>query len=505
MKNIVIYDLSGIQKFIFSNSKLKTTVGASHLVHKALFENIPELEQTGKEAWKDDKSIAEAGTHIVYIGGGNAVLVFNSIEEEKAFTSKLTKKIICDAGGAIRLISASIQFDDTEKLPDVMKHLHEKLTAEKQKAVFSAPASGFSITAEDNETFDPVILVEPGKYCPRGKYLKLKAYEEVKEEKNSHIKFTDNFEKFSQDGKNFIAVIHIDGNTMGQCVRDYTDSLTGNINDEFLKLRELSLEISKVYNDVLEASINSLYENYTGDKTKDFPLRKIISDGDDVTIICKAELAMPFVKTFMDKLSEIDEIREKKLSAAAGVAFVGVKFPYYDAYKIAESLVKNAKKETLKRDFKGCSSVDWQIMYGGIADDVINFRKANYEIDGVNLTMRPLVFNNSDYSYETFLNKQQTIQEALAADFSRGKLKSLRNAYGVGKDEAKKYCEFIKERETKKGEESDGFKFAENLANVFEETDGETYATWFDVLDLMDFTLFSENSEGENNEVQIEN
>ncbi|MDR0918759.1 MAG: hypothetical protein LBM93_05850 [Oscillospiraceae bacterium] len=526
---LTIYDLSGIQSFIFSNSKLKTTVGASEIVHKCLFENIPELDKLNcKDGdWKNEKTLGSSGTRIVYIGGGNAVMMFNSKEESDKFTEELAKKIITDTGGTLRLISATVEINeeakDTEKLSEVWKKLYDELDKNKKNTAYSVPFGGFSLNAQDNETFEPIIMVEDGeniKYFPRSKYLKLKAYKKLIKEiegnkKSDDVHFSTEFEKFHKDGKNFIAVIHIDGNTMGKAIRAYNESLTGKLSDCLFKLRQMSVKISALYNSVLDETIAEIYEKYKETHKQQeiekngFLFRKIISDGDDITVICAAELALDFSEMFLTKLEKSAEDESKKIenytpTAAAGIAFVGIKFPYYDAYNIAEALVKNAKKKTLERmgDEKPYSSIDWQIMYGGIAEDIAEFRRENYQLDdNTFLNIRPYIFTKPEnpYAYELFIEKKDKINALLEKGFSRGKLKKLRNAYGMGFDSAENYGEFIKSREQ-------GGKFekqAEELSEVFQKTDGKTYAKWFDVLDIMDFDIATQ--EEKVNDVSAEN
>ena len=67
-KILTIYDLSGIQNFIFSTQKLQDMIGASSIVHTALFENIPKM--LGKENWEEE-SQNSIQAKLAYFAGGN--------------------------------------------------------------------------------------------------------------------------------------------------------------------------------------------------------------------------------------------------------------------------------------------------------------------------------------------------------------------------------------------------------------------------------------------------
>ena len=92
---LALYDLSGIQKFIFSTNKVKEIIGASIVVNKALFENIPEMLGEDTDDWKKGEfTFGDGDTQkIVYIGGGNALLMFDGFETEKAFSDKLSERV----------------------------------------------------------------------------------------------------------------------------------------------------------------------------------------------------------------------------------------------------------------------------------------------------------------------------------------------------------------------------------------------------------------------------
>lgn len=87
-------------------------------------------------------------------------------------------------------------------------------------------------------------------------------------------------------------------------------------------------------------------------------MRPIVLGGDDLTMICRGDLAVPFTQAFLEnfesetkaKLSEYLKMvfsdRSDYLTACAGIAFVKSSFPFHFAYHLAESLCDLAKKDT---------------------------------------------------------------------------------------------------------------------------------------------------------------
>ncbi|MDR1532353.1 MAG: hypothetical protein LBS62_09265 [Clostridiales bacterium] len=505
-KNMIltIYDISGIQNFIFATNKLRETAGASFIISNALFANIPDIFGVDKDAWKEEGK--ETGSFsfgekdkqkIVYIGGGNAVVAYDSAKTEQTMTRALARKIFDQAGGTLKLCSASVEADENKTLDETLKSLYDELEKYKRTAPMVQTAGGFSINAHHNETFEPVLLMDEGngRYSAKSVWLKNQAFEKGGAIVNvPDVVFTTDFEKYRKDGKNYVAVIHIDGNTMGIKIQEFVKKLhTENgkkLLDGLQALKNLSVRISRVYNKVLAETITELVKlpimaawiNSDGE----IPLRPVIADGDDVTVICAAEIAFPFVKLFMESLGQDKSLPEfSAVTAAAGVAFVKFGFPYYTAYEMAEQLCKNAKSETRKRectDAKVRSSMDFQIYYGGVTSDLATFRKANYIKEGYELHKRPYVFSQKAeeapspgvFDYSDFEKCRREIKKYTLngepKELARNKAKGLRTAYGKGAEEARIYSRMLRSRDGWDKEPFDG-----------------KYAVYFDALDVMDF------------------
>lgn len=489
---LTIYDLSGIQSFVFATNTLREIAGASKIVHDALYKNIPEL--VSKEE------------HTIYIGGGNALLRFTTKKESEEVTRKLQQKAFEQSGGSLRICSATIKANTQESLAKNQKSLMKSLDKNKRLAPPVSTARGFSINAHDNTTFEPLLLFGD-KYNTKSSHLKRKAYTDHYGEFNEKGIYVDDFEEFRspiEGAKNYLAVIHIDGNTMGIRIQRFIQDLAkaGKTFEEQLRaLGELSEEINTTFNDVLEETVTDVF---TKNESGKIPFRKVVYDGDDVTVICLAADAFKFIDVFMKKLSEheIKSLNREKITAGAGMAIVNFKFPFYTAYNVAEELCGSAKKKAIALGYvgeKSKSSVDFHVLYGGATTDTKEFRKQNYQLPGYQLTLRPYVFDieddseNAMFAYTKFNEAYRDFFDKENKSIARGKLKGLRNAYSKGTDAVLEYGEMLKARHTKKDKEvaerlADSFMTFESLS---ESKDAQKlrgkYAKYFDVLDVLDF------------------
>jgi hypothetical protein len=567
---LTIYDLSGIQDFIFSSNKLYEMVGASYLVSKALFGNVPEVLGEAGRDWEErevgelhPEEFGDVPGKVVYIGGGNALVLFKDETAAQSTTFKLQKRIFEQTGGALRLCHASVEIDDESKpLGDYQKEWVSKLIANKGVAVPVSTAMGFALNRLDNTSYEPLLYFDDSEFkaffsrrddnddnlrlrgfATRSAYLKTREYlREYKLQKgepqhNSYlsrltesfinadssqgpqfmVRFEDAFPMPQDDGdddddnasgKRYLAIVHLDGNTMGLKIAHFIESLTSqglDIYSSLAQMRDLSKWINHVYQDALRSMVDEVFPN----QGAEIPFRPIICDGDDITFITTSEKALDCIDAFTKALGKgeaPDETLPKKseLKIGIGIAFTPLKFPFSTAYRIAEELCGNAKRAALSRlgEDEQVSSVDFHVCSGELLTDIDTFRKKNYQYtqDGqsYSLVLRPYHFDiaegdtNELFSYASlrqnlkdFANRQEPgdavadRQESEAA--VRKALMSMREAYTAGMSAAEQQGRYLKARAA-----VGASKLDEKLAQNFSEPFKAGYARYFDALDIFE-------------------
>lgn len=495
MSYLAIFDLSGIQKFIFATNKLKEIIGASAIVHDVLFEDLPDVLGVSPDSWKDEEKVSFGvgdKVKIVYIGGGNALVLFDSLETFNHYSGMLSKKVFLESGGAIRLFSSCVQLDETQSLNDNQKKLMAKLDEAKKAGGSVTLAPALPVVEVDNNNYEPVIDCGKGVLQTASRYAKLqkadadRIFSAIKPE---GVEFAGEIITGSSDSvKRYQAFVHIDGNTMGIRILKFVEGLRGSVWEQLTALRRLSIEITNLYNSTLKDTLAELYEAETPGTIR---FRPVIADGDDITVILESRYAFEFVKMFMSKL-EGRKIKafgdDFKPTAAAGIAFATLKYPFSVAYELAEQCCKKAKSETIRRSGGAeaflrnpLSSVDFQIIYSNIPVSLSDFRDSYFRFGEYSLIRRPYVFSEGcEYSYEAYEKEcvewTDNIESGLIAN---SKLKGLRNAYGQGTEEANKYASYIRSHATGTRET----EIAEKIAAPFNE---KKEAKLFDFLDVMD-------------------
>lgn len=561
---LVMYDLSGIQSFIFSTNRVKEIVGASYLVSKALFGNVPRLLDEPADAWKaydpsDFESLGYEEGRTVYIGGGNALVLFGSASAATTFTKRLKREVFLQTGGALRVCSARMEVSESTRLRDCLDPANETglramLDRSKAKAPHALTARGFSIDALDNDTQEPIVffpraIMDQGawhKLMSRTQRLKLQAYE-AQHNARGHAadsspllqlmhgrkyeveadKFFDESE-YDQRGKHFLAVVHIDGNTMGQRISRFLGGLAegGSLAEDLVAMRDLSAFISGVYQNALSRTIEDVFGPAT---EQPLAFRPVVADGDDITFVCRSEDAFACVDAFVRALhapggepARADLPKPKDLSVGAGIAFIKSGYPFSSGYAMAEELCGNAKKCAIQRfgQMPACpvSSVDFHVCSGELVVDVEAYRKCRLTLVGsgsgkpeARLCVRPyyivddescvgereLLFDSFVSQIRELLLRSEPDQDERDVWIARSKLKGLRDKYGQGVEQARRYGELVCERNVAlqrmgaKGENARA-EFVEAFRDPFVSLsapeNGETtlYARFFDALDVMD-------------------
>lgn len=510
---LTIYDISGIQKFIFATGKLKEQVGGSNIVHKIMYETLPSLLNDGGVVDKDwveadynpfDFSKKKIKGNVVYIGGGNAMAAFEDEATMMKVTREMQKEVYKLTAGNIRLCYAKVEVrNEKQKYGDIYQDLVANMALFKQTHSAVSSAGGFAINALDVNTGEPLIRCQDGEVRAASLKSKRNNYEDGKLLIMDNLDFTKHFEKHrNPDNKSFVAVAHIDGNSMGKNIQEFIRNLdqdpASTVATSLCQMKLLSQEIDKLYKEALVKTVKEVYE----DQGKEVAFRPVIRDGDDITFIIEAKKAFEFVKTYITKLSE--EIKDEeaypimtgsgmKVSAGAGITFVHDKFPFDVAYDYAEQLCKSAKTKLkeLSGDEKiteSTSCLDFQVIRSGMGDNIAEYREKRYRFrdnkddgDIYSLEKRPYFFVDKGTVisgvYADFENLFAFVGESVEnKKLARNKLKMLRNAYSEGVQAANDCYALIKSRDKGGVAGDDRAAFNENKV-----------AEFFDVLDVMDF------------------
>lgn len=483
---LAMYDVRGIQNYIFKSNVAKEIIGASRLVEKIITEGlqsyIETLEVTEQakymKEWETDDAEAFLKDilikmQVMFVGGGNAYVLFRTgtiCQDVNRYLSKYVLEKTYSLNLAIAVIEKTASYkNDYEKINEEMRHI-------KAYMPLTQPMGALPFMAADSIMGYPLTYQENGKYyCTEAK-LKRALFPKDEDEKVFDKMITE------KGDNSVLSVCHIDGNSMGKRIKNEMEKID-DYPSAIRTMRELSMEIADVFGTTFKDMTTYMEQLSPRVKknVKNRLYRKIIVAGDDITFVCNAKLAIPAVKYFLAHLGEKGDY-----SACGGIAYFNSHFPFSDAYQVAEACCDNAKKRAKMAENKGKDGrignfFDFQICTNVRAASLETYRDKHYLSDQGYIIARPYYvlekedgagLNKKNEKYDV---KRLEFWSGVFAGMPRSKAKDLRNVIPMGRNEIQKSISFLTSR---------GYQ-------IFEEYQNE-YQIWYDALEIMDLFIGGE-------------
>lgn len=337
-KYIFVYGaaVQGIQQFIFRTDKLKDIVGASELVERictSLF-----------------KEGCLQGAQPLVNAAGNIKCVFSSEAECRKAVREFPRMVMLAAPG-ITISQAVVKTTQTEfdgHFREVLDRLEEKLHVQRNRPSKSMTI-GLAATERSRATGLPAVAVAGGDYIDEATMKKA----ELSDGARVTLRLCE--KSFGLEGlsprnvalniadltgnNDWIAVIHADGNGLGEVVRRESGSAAS--------LHAFSEHLDQATKEAAQAAFKEVCGIKGCDPASGFiPFRPVVLGGDDMTMICRASLALPYVKSYLRNFEEATRrlLGADGLTACAGIAFVKSSYPFHYGYELAEMLCSQAKK-----------------------------------------------------------------------------------------------------------------------------------------------------------------
>ncbi len=535
---LAMYDIRGIQDYIFRTAKVKDAIGASAIVEDiiedAMKDAVNKLKNDGETftydlIWYDENGVQDfhmgetKDIQVLYVGGGNAFFLFR----DQILCEKINRhmsKYVIETTYSLQLAIAITGYTGNYK--DDYNHIFCEMNQTKETMIVSRPLGALPVMDIDAKTGYPIVSNPEGKWVSiqeekvEETIRKRKKEEDVRAEINRAEKIFDNY--VTQKGTDStLAVVHIDGNNMGLRIREQIGGFF-DYEEAVNTMRRISYRINHSYKKVFQQMEHTF--NQSSKPNRQYNVLRILTAGDDITYVCNGKLALKTVQYFAEEIAnytmdgqitdrpceedkgytypihkETDESRLKKFgfSVCAGIAYIHSHFPFYVGYETAEACCESAKKRAKEGRYCDMENnrvgnwVDFQICKNIQAQNLDEVRQKEYvTANGEHLMLRPYFINtDTDYGMEKQVDYRNTLRQFMTnmsyfqneKNLPRSFAKDLRNTYPQGKEAVNMLYNFLKSRGWKLPDESD------DLYWKIDEKAGKIYAKWYDALEMMDY------------------
>jgi hypothetical protein len=504
---LTIVDTTGIQAYIFGTNTLRHHMGASWLVDWAtqgavyetvhglqpkLVSNIDAQGAIDPNRKMEDETLG-LDVELIYAGGGNAVLLFRTEMLAHTFTKALTHTILRKAPG-LQVVVAHQDFNRGEILANQLDLLRQAANRKKNKRYHSMPLLGLGVTADcqfidlpaeaEIRDGDKNPLRVSGEVQAKYEHFNHACQRLVQEVRAgapgdralpSDMEFIYDFDQIGSPGESsFLAVVHIDGNGMGERFKALADAhQSADQNRAYIvAIRRLSERIRTIAKAALCETVLTLQCSIEPDeKGRDsisgeivlqkqngqlrLPFRPIVYGGDDVTFVCDGRLGLTLAAAYLQAMEqaldpEQADDPENRLFVRAGIAVVNNHYPFARAYALAEELAKAAKGyiQTISPT-KRVSALDWHFAVNGLTLELDDLRQRDYHTKDGSLLLRPLLLK--DYGDPTrwhtwlfFRRLMENFQHNADWAKSRNKLLAYGEALRNGPNAARQFLKAFK-------------------------------------------------------------
>lgn len=423
-KNILaLYDCRSKQEYIYRTNRVQEITGASELL-SSLFKDFFNEENKQfriKGNWHkkaegdfiENFNSSGLDAEVIYEGGGNLCVFFKDKETYINVNKALSRQVL-EKTYAVSIIASATEVSG-DFVSDRAK-LYAENAMQKNLGSYHIPCNVLPFTQIDRLTYQPIVAKNDNKEYTSESIRKQNKYKEISEKDRSDSKqiLENEFDAMTEKGtESLLAIIYIDGNNMGSKVKEATENLT-KYTDGINALRKFSEDTNR---DFVEKPIKAIEEKLTSlynaaDKHKNcYSYRKVISGGDEITLVCNARAVPYILDTYFETLTS-----ESSNSACAGVAIFHSHAPFADVYEIAEQSCEMGKRLSHLEENKDKNYIDFHYCHAGITNSLDEIRRRQEE----KFTARP-------YEYSTDWKEFKRIGKMLKG-INRSDVKALGEA-----------------------------------------------------------------------------
>lgn len=441
----ILLDVLSIQKYIFQSNQLKENLGGSFIIEKLILHQLFQDLEIDIENWfNENDTINNNEIKVGYIGGGNALLFTDNSKNASDFIENYLLKVLLEFPGLQVAFAINNEFDLKNykesfkilinQLVDYKNSLRNTNIIQKEpyhtSCQFTDEVAVAEYDADNTKKYISETVETRLKYVDN---IKTKHQEIIDENKKDKYTFTNILDQLGQsDIKSYIAVVHIDGNGIGDKFKE-ANTLSF--------AQTLSKQVSNLCNNSFQKTIDFIISNVVDDNNFNLhlknekgktilPIRPILIGGDDITFVCEGNLGIYLAEKFIEYFTTekiIIDNKEETFTACAGIAIAKTKYPFNKIYDLAEELCQDAKRIAKEDIMHYKSSIAYFKAQDGIDGNLEQLKRLYYTTStGKLLYKGPFILNsnkNEENEFNTIKNGAKKY-----AEINKVKLQQIKQA-----------------------------------------------------------------------------
>ena len=182
--------------------------------------------------------------------------------------------------------------------------------------------------------------------------------------------------EYLQDRADWVAVIYVDGNGLGDVFGHFTDLVAGSSARAFADtLRTFTEGLDQCAREALAEAVATI-RTVSADPDRDWvaPVLPLVLGGDDVVLLCDGRIALQlsaaFLRAYERRTAGVESVvgplqnsKRRRLSASAGVAIVKAHHPFESAARLAYDLLLEAKEVKSHARAQPCSALAFHMLF----------------------------------------------------------------------------------------------------------------------------------------------
>lgn len=392
--------LSRVQAWLFAVPRLRAMIGANALLGETLCVELPRLAREAGRGWtlapsserypaadpndplrEHDDPAADAKDGILARDGGHFEALFASGAE--AFADAAGQLLRSSLPGLQFRISINRKPYETRSQVHVPTELPVLAPCEwtgrrLASAIVTQGDERPAVSLDVAQRHKAATCVEDGKALDVASSL-------VAKTRLQELERAQELKELVGDG--YLALIHADGNGVGSVIdQNRLDSeYAAFFHRNRVLLRRAVLKSINDACDMDEKRRVKEIENAEREKRKPkvfAPLVPLMLGGDDLLLVTRAEIALPFVVSLcaeLEALQKDTDATDFKLTLGVGVVIAKHTIPIHRLHEVAEQLASSAKRRYRGLDAdKKCSVVDWAVVTTAWVDDPEEVRRRDW-------------------------------------------------------------------------------------------------------------------------------